>query len=75
MVATEGAARLPLAELRRAVAGRLGRAAAPDRVVELERMPRLASGKPDRVAVAALAADDAGDVGDGDGDGDGDEGA
>ena len=54
VVVTEGEAALPLTALREAVAARLGRAAAPARVVEVDRLPRLASGKPDRVSLRAL---------------------
>ncbi|MEV8213732.1 AMP-binding protein [Leifsonia sp. NPDC077715] len=54
VVVTEGDAALSLEALRETVAGVLGRAAAPARVVEVGRLPRLASGKPDRVALAAL---------------------
>jgi len=56
VVVTEQASAVPLDDLRRLVADRLGRAAAPARVVVVERVPRLASGKPDRVALAAVAA-------------------
>lgn len=42
--------------LRRTVRERLGRAAAPARIVEVDRLPRLDSGKPDRVALARAAA-------------------
>ncbi|WP_375388442.1 AMP-binding protein [uncultured Amnibacterium sp.] len=45
-----------LAAVRGAVAATLGRAAAPRRVVVVEAIPLLASGKPDRRALAALAA-------------------
>ena len=45
-----------LVEVREYVAERMGRAAAPARVVSLARLPLLSSGKPDRVAVARLAA-------------------
>lgn len=45
-----------LSELRRVVQDDLGSAAAPAHLVALERMPRLASGKPDRVALTALVA-------------------
>jgi O-succinylbenzoic acid--CoA ligase len=44
-----------LTEIRAHVASALGRAAAPARVVSLERMPLLGSGKPDRVAITRLA--------------------
>jgi O-succinylbenzoic acid--CoA ligase len=44
-----------LAEIREHVASALGRAAAPARLVAVERMPLLASGKPDRVALRRLA--------------------
>jgi len=45
-----------LAELRAAVAAEAGRAAAPDRVVLVERLPLLPSGKPDRLALERLVA-------------------
>jgi O-succinylbenzoic acid--CoA ligase len=45
-----------LAVLRRAVAERLGRAAAPRRVLVVEAIPLLASGKPDRIRLQLLAA-------------------
>ncbi|MGN7799893.1 AMP-binding protein [Leifsonia sp. 22587] len=57
VVVVEGTASLGVSELRRIVAERLGRAAAPDRILEVARVPRLSSGKPDRIAVTALAAD------------------
>jgi O-succinylbenzoic acid--CoA ligase len=44
-----------LAEVRAAVAERLGRAAAPARIVTVAELPLLASGKPDRVELARLA--------------------
>ncbi|TAL42550.1 MAG: o-succinylbenzoate--CoA ligase [Salinibacterium sp.] len=46
---------MPLDTLRDAVAAQLGRPAAPDRIMHLDAMPMLDSGKPDRVALAALA--------------------
>lgn len=55
VVAATRAVDLPA--LRAAVAGRLGRAAAPHRVLVLDPLPSLASGKPDRRRIAALAAD------------------
>lgn len=45
-----------LVDLRRHVTDALGRAAAPARVLELPAIPRLASGKPDRRAVASIVA-------------------
>ena len=54
VVVTEGEPALPLAALRETVAEVLGRAAAPARVIEVGRLPRLASGKPDRVALSAV---------------------
>jgi O-succinylbenzoic acid--CoA ligase len=54
VVVTEGGNTVSLPDLRQLVAERLGRAAAPARLVEVDRLPRLASGKPDRVALAAL---------------------
>ncbi|GAA2053560.1 AMP-binding protein [Leifsonia soli] len=51
-----GDAALPALEaLRLAVRERLGRAAAPARIVVVDRLARLESGKPDRVALARLA--------------------
>ncbi len=54
VVVTEGEPRLSLEGVREAVADELGRAAAPARVLQVGRLPRLASGKPDRVALGAL---------------------
>ncbi|MEO8908234.1 MAG: AMP-binding protein [Microbacteriaceae bacterium] len=51
---------LSLAALRDHVTAALGRAAAPARVLTIERMPQLASGKPDRVALAQLSGRDSG---------------
>jgi len=45
-----------LPTLRRFVSDRLGVAAAPDRVAVVERIPLLATGKPDRVAIRAALA-------------------
>ncbi|WP_308466177.1 AMP-binding protein [Rathayibacter soli] len=45
---------LPLAALREHVVTALGRAAAPARIVVVEQIPRLASGKPDRQALARI---------------------
>ena len=56
VVVIEGAAPTGLGAVREHVAGRVGRAAAPARIVEVARVPRLASGKPDRVALAVTAA-------------------
>lgn len=44
----------PLEQLRAAIAAALGPAAAPSRVLLVDAIPRLASGKPDRLAIAAL---------------------
>ncbi|SDH02294.1 O-succinylbenzoic acid--CoA ligase [Leifsonia sp. 98AMF] len=55
-VSGEATSSATLEMLRRAVRERLGRAAAPARIVEVDRLPRLDSGKPDRVALARLAA-------------------
>lgn len=55
-VGDEATSSATLETLRRAVRERLGRAAAPARIVEVDRLPRLDSGKPDRVALARLAA-------------------
>ncbi|GAA2750459.1 AMP-binding protein [Amnibacterium kyonggiense] len=49
-------AQADLESVRAAVRGSLGRAAAPRRLVVVPEIPLLASGKPDRVALAALAA-------------------
>ncbi|NRD25246.1 AMP-binding protein [Frigoribacterium sp. VKM Ac-2836] len=46
-----------LAALRRAVAVVAGRAAAPDRIVRVDVVPLLPSGKPDRVALTRLVRD------------------
>lgn len=45
-----------LAELKAVLVDALGPAAAPSRVVRVERMPQLASGKPDRVAIRSALA-------------------
>lgn len=49
-------ARVSLADLKRMIVDRLGRASAPVAVVTLESIPQLPSGKPDRLALAAFAA-------------------
>lgn len=41
--------------IRDAVRGRLGAAAAPSQIVVVEELPRLSSGKPDRLGIATLA--------------------
>lgn len=51
-----------LGEVRAAVAARLGRAAAPRRLLVVPAIPLLPSGKPDRRALAALAAGRAPDL-------------
>jgi len=56
IVIVEGEPPLSLAHLRAAVQSELGNAAAPTGIVSVERMPLLASGKPDRVALARLVA-------------------
>lgn len=56
VIVMEGAAPLTITELRRRIAERVGRAAAPARIVQVKRMTRLASGKPDRVSLAAVVA-------------------
>lgn len=45
----------PLDEVRAAVASTLGAAAAPSRILLVDRMPLLPSGKPDRLSITALA--------------------
>src|SRR5206468_9432259 len=51
VVAVEQSAAVSLGEVRARVAEALGRAAAPARIVVVGTIARLASGKPDRVAV------------------------
>ncbi|KQO82339.1 hypothetical protein ASF17_04280 [Frigoribacterium sp. Leaf263] len=46
-----------LTDLRRALVERAGRAAAPDRIVVVDELPLLPSGKPDRVALTRAVAD------------------
>ena len=53
VVVTETAVELDA--LRAVVAGELGAAASPIRIVLVDRLPRTSTGKPDRVAAAALA--------------------
>lgn len=55
VVVTSRAASAGLAEVRAHVAAALGRAAAPAGLVAVQELPLLASGKPDRVALARLA--------------------
>ena len=78
VVVAEGTASISLAETREHVGAQLGRAAVPARIVRVDALPHLSSGKPDRVAAARLAAqgsasasDDDINSHDGDGDGDG----
>ncbi|MDQ1513235.1 MAG: o-succinylbenzoate---CoA ligase, partial [Microbacteriaceae bacterium] len=47
---------IDLQAVRSRVTERLGRAAAPRRVLELPELPLLPNGKPDRLRIAALAA-------------------
>lgn len=47
-----------LAAVRDFVGGRIGRAAAPARILVVPRLPMLSSGKPDRVAIARLVVSD-----------------
>ncbi|GAB3801780.1 o-succinylbenzoate--CoA ligase [Humibacter antri] len=56
VVAVAGHPQTEVGELRAFVQSELGHAAAPAHVVPLDRMPLLASGKPDRVAIARLVA-------------------
>jgi O-succinylbenzoic acid--CoA ligase len=56
VVAVAGHPPIALAEVRAFVAERAGRAAAPARVVELDALPHLTSGKPDRVGIARVVA-------------------
>ena len=46
---------MPLEALREAISARLGRAAAPARILLIDALPLLANGKPDRLSIAALA--------------------
>ncbi|MHA7984176.1 AMP-binding protein [Rathayibacter sp. CAU 1779] len=55
VVVVAGEPALSLAELRSAVQAGLGHAAAPARVIAVETLPLLASGKPDRITLTALA--------------------
>jgi len=55
-VAVAGHPQAALVELRALVQSELGHAAAPAHLVLLERMPLLASGKPDRLGIAELVA-------------------
>jgi O-succinylbenzoic acid--CoA ligase len=59
VIAAAGPAWRPpdLAQLRAAVAAALSNPARPARIVTVEAIPVLASGKPDRQALAALARD------------------
>ncbi|WP_223693390.1 AMP-binding protein [Leifsonia poae] len=57
VVAVAGHPTTALADLRGIVAGRLGRAAAPARIVEFDALPHLSSGKPDRVQLTRLVAE------------------
>ncbi|WEO77714.1 AMP-binding protein [Cryobacterium sp. SO2] len=54
VVLAAGAGQTPLDAVRRAVAATLGRPARPARLVEVDAIPLLASGKPDRQALAAI---------------------
>jgi O-succinylbenzoic acid--CoA ligase len=54
-VVATAASGIDLAVVRDRVAERLGRAAAPRRLLELPGLPLLANGKPDRVRITALA--------------------
>ncbi|MGO4594652.1 AMP-binding protein [Leifsonia sp. 2TAF2] len=55
VVVVEGGAGPRLEVVREVLADRLGRAAAPDRIIVVDQIARLDSGKPDRVALSALA--------------------
>ena len=57
VVVTDAEQTPTLAALRSAVQAQLGPAAAPADIIPIERMPLLASGKPDRVALARLVAE------------------
>jgi O-succinylbenzoic acid--CoA ligase len=52
VVVVDSAPGLDVPALRRSVSAALGKAAAPARIVRVDRLPMLASGKPDRVALA-----------------------
>ncbi len=55
VVVAERSASIELAAVRARASGELGRAAAPARIVQVDVLPHLSSGKPDRVAAAGLA--------------------
>jgi O-succinylbenzoic acid--CoA ligase len=55
VVVAVGSTRMALDELRAHVSSALGRAAAPARILTVESMPQLNSGKPDRLALSRLA--------------------
>jgi o-succinylbenzoate---CoA ligase len=61
VVLVRGKVELSLAELREWCSERLVSAARPRGVIVVNDIPRLASGKPDRLAIARLAAQDSGD--------------
>jgi o-succinylbenzoate---CoA ligase len=61
VVVRAGHAEPSLADVRDWCSERVSRAARPSALVTVERIPRLGSGKPDRVAVARLAASASGD--------------
>ena len=56
VVVVDASPAIGLPELRSAVAAALGKAAAPALILRVEHLPLLASGKPDRVAIARYAA-------------------
>jgi O-succinylbenzoic acid--CoA ligase len=63
VVGRQGAPALELSELQRWCSDRLGKVARPRTVVVVDDIPRLASGKPDRIAVTRLAEAASGDAG------------
>ncbi|MGA0568416.1 AMP-binding protein [Rathayibacter sp. KR2-224] len=64
-VVAVGHPQFDLAQLRAAVQAELGHAAAPALLITVDRMPHLASGKPDRIALARLVAEQTGPHGGG----------
>lgn len=58
VVVVEGAASVPLTNIRERVSAELGKAAAPARVVTVPALPQLSGGKPDRVAITRLVDDE-----------------
>ncbi len=58
VVVVVGRSPISVKELRRRMGDRLGPAAAPSAIVEIDHLPMLASGKPDRITIAAIVESD-----------------